>query len=247
MNESPVFASAGSSPAAPDAPATYVIGDIHGEAQLLRALLAQLPLRPEDSLVFIGDAVDRGPDSLGVVRLLLALREAIQPGAVILIKGNHEEDWDEVWDPDTRTFVGAALMPGAEALWRQLLKARSTGRGQETEDDLRTYLKATQVLHEDEWGQYSHAGAAPGVDFRLTPPDVAVNSAPGFWTDRRGWGGKPVVFGHYEVLDEEGHPAPFVSAQRICVDTAAWRTAVLTAIQLPDRRLYQTQAEDRHS
>jgi serine/threonine protein phosphatase 1 len=38
-----------------DAPATYAIGDVHGEVTLLRQLLATLPLRDHDTLVFLGD------------------------------------------------------------------------------------------------------------------------------------------------------------------------------------------------
>ena len=50
----------------------YAVGDIHGEVGLLRALLAKLPLEPSDRLVFMGDYVDRGPDSWAVVEELIA-------------------------------------------------------------------------------------------------------------------------------------------------------------------------------
>jgi predicted MPP superfamily phosphohydrolase len=74
----------------PQTQMSYAIGDIHGEASLLRALLAQLPLRVDDMLVFLGDAVNRGPDSLGVVRQILALHQS-RPGKVAVLMGNHEE------------------------------------------------------------------------------------------------------------------------------------------------------------
>lgn len=51
---------------------TYAIGDIHGEVTLLRRLLALLPFREEDTLVFLGDYLDRGEDSVATI---LALRE----------------------------------------------------------------------------------------------------------------------------------------------------------------------------
>ena len=53
--------------AAAHAPATYAIGDLHGEAELLHRLLAMLPLRDEDTLVFLGDYVDRGEDSAATI------------------------------------------------------------------------------------------------------------------------------------------------------------------------------------
>lgn len=49
---------------------SYAIGDIHGEVTLLKRLLESLPFRPEDTLVFLGDYVDRGEDSLATIYAL---------------------------------------------------------------------------------------------------------------------------------------------------------------------------------
>ena len=65
----------------------YAIGDIHGERDLLEELLASLPLRDEDRLLFVGDYVDRGPDSRGVVDTLLRVQKE-RPCVFLL--GNHE-------------------------------------------------------------------------------------------------------------------------------------------------------------
>ena len=65
----------------------YAVGDIHGERLRLEALLASLPLLPDDRLVFVGDYVDRGPDSKGVVDLLLSLADDY---ACVFLAGNHE-------------------------------------------------------------------------------------------------------------------------------------------------------------
>ena len=64
------------------------IGDIHGHLNKLRHLLDRIGPTPEDRLVFLGDYVDRGPDSHAVVEYLLALRERL-PETVFLM-GNHE-------------------------------------------------------------------------------------------------------------------------------------------------------------
>lgn len=53
---------------------TYAIGDLHGEVTLLRRLLAILPFREEDTLVFLGDCLDRGENS---VTTILELQEAL--------------------------------------------------------------------------------------------------------------------------------------------------------------------------
>ena len=54
--------------------ALYAIGDIHGCIGTLDALLTRLDLTPEDHVVFVGDYIDRGPDSYGVVNRMIEMR-----------------------------------------------------------------------------------------------------------------------------------------------------------------------------
>jgi serine/threonine protein phosphatase 1 len=68
----------------------YVIGDIHGCLAEVRYLVEQLPLRSNDRVVFLGDYIDRGPDSKAVVAYLLELRQRAN-FAVVFLKGNHED------------------------------------------------------------------------------------------------------------------------------------------------------------
>ncbi len=63
----------------------YVIGDIHGCLDPLRRLMAQLRPSEADEVIFLGDYVDRGPDSRGVIEYLLTLR-----GRYTFLMGNHE-------------------------------------------------------------------------------------------------------------------------------------------------------------
>jgi serine/threonine protein phosphatase 1 len=63
------------------------IGDIHGCAAALDAVLAEIRLQPDDCLVLLGDYVDRGPDSRQVINRILALQQKYQ---VIPLMGNHE-------------------------------------------------------------------------------------------------------------------------------------------------------------
>jgi serine/threonine protein phosphatase 1 len=69
----------------------YVIGDIHGCAEELRRLIDALPLRGGDSVVFLGDYIDRGPDSAAVVAYLISLREQLDGIEWVFLKGNHED------------------------------------------------------------------------------------------------------------------------------------------------------------
>ena len=68
---------------------SYVIGDIHGCERELRYLIDSLPLGQGDRLVFLGDYIDRGPDSSGVVAFLLELQQQLSAIEIIFLKGNH--------------------------------------------------------------------------------------------------------------------------------------------------------------
>jgi serine/threonine protein phosphatase 1 len=70
------------------APRILAIGDIHGCATALAALLAGLKITADDTVIMLGDAIDRGPDSRGVIEQLLALRERTN---LVCILGNHEQ------------------------------------------------------------------------------------------------------------------------------------------------------------
>jgi len=84
----------------------FAIGDIHGCAGELDALLGGLELATGDTLVFVGDYIDRGPDSRAVVDMMLEIQGRSDVGSVFL-KGNHEDmclaylgrpgHWGEAW------------------------------------------------------------------------------------------------------------------------------------------------------
>ncbi|MCC6492292.1 MAG: serine/threonine protein phosphatase [Pirellulales bacterium] len=69
-------------------PRTIAVGDVHGCNAALATLVAGLNLQPHDTLVALGDVIDRGPDSRDVILQLLALRERCR---LVCIQGNHEQ------------------------------------------------------------------------------------------------------------------------------------------------------------
>src|SRR5438046_1615055 len=70
--------------------ATYVIGDIHGRAQLVEQLMRDVPWDVKsDKIIFLGDLIDRGKDSPAVIDLIMELSTA-NPN-VIVLRGNHEQ------------------------------------------------------------------------------------------------------------------------------------------------------------
>jgi serine/threonine protein phosphatase 1 len=73
----------------------WVIGDIHGCAQTFKTLVNKLALTPQDQLFLLGDYIDRGPDSAGVLDFIFELEDnhlQIYP-----LRGNHEQDLLENW------------------------------------------------------------------------------------------------------------------------------------------------------
>jgi serine/threonine protein phosphatase 1 len=74
----------------PASECTYVIGDIHGYNEPLNLILKRiLPLRKNDKIIFLGDYVDRGPDSAGVIDTIISLKEEYGD-QIIALMGNHE-------------------------------------------------------------------------------------------------------------------------------------------------------------
>lgn len=205
----------------------YVIGDIHGCLEPLHRLIAQLRLSEADEVVFLGDYVDRGPDSKGVIDYLLTLR-----GRYIFLMGNHErmfldflqgkERFLFLYNGGTATvesYGGLSLIPAAHLAFLDRLKLYY-----ETED----YL-------------FVHAGIRPGIPLQEQDPNDLLWIREEFYA-YPGRYPKTVVFGHTpmrEVLMED---------DRIGIDTACVYGNKLTCLILPSREVIQASNPlDMHS
>jgi len=83
----------------------YVIPDIHGCNKTLKKLLKKINLQKEDKIIFLGDYIDRGPDSYGVLQTVSNLQ-----CETILLKGNHEEM--------AINYFNQPTSPGSDDIWR---------------------------------------------------------------------------------------------------------------------------------
>jgi hypothetical protein len=88
-----------------------IIGDIHGCIDELKLLIQKLELRQHDHLYFIGDLIDRGPDSASVVKYVRSLSEKY---SVVLILGNHEEKFLRYLHNKAHDFSAMKNMKGLE-------------------------------------------------------------------------------------------------------------------------------------
>jgi serine/threonine protein phosphatase 1 len=230
-----LFGSKGNTASAPDGERLYAIGDIHGCAGLFQSLLGLIDLESagvKRRLVFLGDYVDRGPDSRGVVDHLIAVK-ASEPDAVFL-KGNHEEamlgflaepDRNEEWlhwggDKTLESY-------GVGEVWRRSPSDLANDLAANLPAAHRTFLEGLEL-----WrvlGDYAfvHAGFRPGValeeqkaedclwirsEFHNTPPEQRLPQV--------------VVHGHHPVKK------PIDAGWRIAVDTGAVWSDSLTAVAL---------------
>lgn len=201
-------------------PATYAVGDFHGEVTLLARLLAKLPIQALDTIVFLGDHLDRGEDNAATIEALWEL-ERRHPRLVFL-RGNHEQAWLREWDG--REFTGVPDIEGAQEAWAQF--------GWDPPAELGRWLSRTLVEYADSHAYYVHSGVLPGRPVWETPNQMNISGADGFLGSGYSWG-RLIVCGHYE-LDE-----PLLAFDKACIDTGAWRSGVLTAVRLPGLALFQ--------
>lgn len=202
-----------------EAPVTYAVGDLHGEVTLLRRLLIALPLRDQDTLVFLGDYLNRGEDSAATVATLRALARSHR--ACVFLRGNHEDAWLTHWDGVR--FTRVPDIDGAAKAWADF-GAIPVEVGQ--------WLAGSVIEYEDEHAYYVHAGVLPGRPVWRTPGLLKLWGAKGFLESGYDWG-KPVVFGHWQQAE------PLIQPNKIGIDTGAYRTGILTAVRLPDRAILQ--------
>jgi serine/threonine protein phosphatase 1 len=233
--------------AVPDGMRVYAIGDIHGRLDLLDELLRMIdeddamrgPARTDTQLIFLGDLVDRGPDSVGVIERLMALRETRR---VRYLMGNHEEVFLRAVDGDLRALRFLVRIGGRETLLSYGISEQEY-RGLDFEELMTLLQKRVPPAHLSflsafepwiEVGDYLfvHAGLRPGVAVEDQKTSDLCWIREDFLTHRESFG-KMVVHGHSitEEIDERPN--------RIGIDTGAFASGRLTAIGLEgDERWY---------
>jgi serine/threonine protein phosphatase 1 len=222
---------------------TFALSDIHGCYDELMALFARLPIEPErDRVVFLGDYVDRGPNTRKVVEQVMAW-EASYPHWVFLC-GNHEDellkalhydgrvhDWPELWYRQGGRETLLSYLPDAR---RNDQPLRLSG-GELIPTEHLAWLASRPRYFEDDAYIYVHAGLKPGKTPQETDPDDLIWIRDEFLTSAYDWGRK-VIHGHTPAWNLE----PEVRPNRINIDTAVCYSPdnKLTAIELPAERFY---------
>lgn len=193
---------------------TFAIGDVHGCSLALRRLLGACEDYAKGKafrLVFIGDYIDRGPDSAGVIEAIRALDNPI------CLMGNHEE------------LLIEALRTGDDANWLHnggdaTLESYGIGAAQDLPEADRAFIEALQFSFDDGQRFYVHAGIMPGIPLDAQDPDILLWIREPFLSSGADHG-RLIVHGH--TPQRSGRPE--VLPNRINLDTACVYGGVLTA------------------
>lgn len=205
---------------------TYVIGDIHGCCDCLNDLLGRITPDPiQDRIVFLGDYIDRGPQSKQVIDVLLALKR--RHGRTIFLKGNHEDALLQYLAGGMKRFY--LEIGGRETLLSYGCQEPFEACQTCIPDSHLEFFYDLMPYFEDEATLFVHAGLKAGLHLTQQPPEWL------YWVERERFMkqhydfGKRVVFGHTVVAEPTA-----LTPDRIAIDTGAVYGGALTCLILPD-------------
>jgi serine/threonine protein phosphatase 1 len=198
---------------------TYAIGDIHGSYGKLRDLLGHCTKHrggTEYRMVFLGDYIDRGPDSREVVNLLIDTQSQA-PDQVICLRGNHED------------MLISAVHDGDHEPWLangggMTLASYGVRRADEILPTHLDWFTALPVATADEKHFFVHAGVRPGVPLQQQSEYDLLWIREPFLSDPRDHG-LYVVHGHTPIRSG----VPELRRNRLNLDTGAYYGGPLTA------------------
>jgi serine/threonine protein phosphatase 1 len=223
---------------APEGQRLYAIGDLHGRADLLAKLMALIvaDLQPAPArgalMILLGDYVDRGPDSRGVLELLA---QGGLPTPIVALRGNHETMLlDFLAEPDTA--ANWRRFGGLETLHSYGLDIGNVQAGRGYREAAEKFASALPAAHLDflkstlpcfSAGDYyfCHAGIRPDLPLAAQKEEDLLWMREPFLSSRADFG-KLVVHGHTPVA------APDIRRNRINIDTGAYLSGRLTCLVL---------------
>ncbi|HYY99395.1 MAG TPA: metallophosphoesterase, partial [Pyrinomonadaceae bacterium] len=148
---------------------TFVVGDVHGRREQLRQLIESLPRDAgRDTLVMLGDLIDRGEDIPGAVADVLALKRESPEGRVVCLRGNHEQMLLDFLDEGAPLWLHPAV--GSQHTFGQYTTLKLTDELRSWWEEARRrlrdalpaehleFFRSLPLFHEDEHAFYVHAG-----------------------------------------------------------------------------------------
>ena len=221
---------------------TLAVGDVHGCAAALDAVLAAAEPRPGDTVVLLGDYIDRGPDSRGVLDRLLRW-DANYPGVrLVPLRGNHEIMMLAAGDAAAAPTGAPSLEPvrawvgvGGDAALASYAPAGRTGRFSDVPAEHWEFLRfALFDYFETGTHFFVHANAYAECPLAEQPPFML------FWESWHGApprheSGKRMISGH----TPQRSGLPRVTPHAVCIDTGAGFGGPLTCLHVESGRLWR--------
>lgn len=224
---------------------TIIVGDVHGCLSELKELLTKVQFKNQiDRLIFVGDLINKGPDSFGVLQLVARELETE------VVMGNHEISFLRYINDTLESHELRYVTQGAKVAkhWKKLNAEMSA----DSSFDWIDWLQQRPFYIEEEQFIVVHAGVAPTMTLAETPPHIL--------TKIRNWDGvgknlkqpkdpawyelyhapKLIIFGHWA---EKGL---VWRNNAIGLDTGCVYGKKLSALVLPEKKLYQVDAQQEY-
>lgn len=227
-----------SKPSAPDGMRVYAVGDIHGRSDLLNRMLGLIEADAAEhadataEVIFLGDYIDRGIDSRGVIqRFCQPMPHGMK---ATFMRGNHESVMMQFLDGDLEILSGWTRFGGlatlasygiAPAIMQKGAAAVFAALNEKLPDEHRAFLNATRISETRGDYFFAHAGARPGIPLTQQSDEDCLWIRRDFLEGARPFE-KTVVHGHSVQFE------PDIGPTRIGIDTGAYATGKLTCLVL---------------
>ncbi len=205
----------------------FAIGDIHGCMDKLNTLMDKIDIDFEmDTLVFLGDYIDRGPSSFEVISFLITLKEKYEN--IIFLKGNHEEMLENyIAGIDRFTYLSNG---GRQTIDSYMRRGYISGKELIPEDHI-DFFKRLDLFYQTDNYIFVHAGLREKIVLQDQLQDDLLWIRQKFIKSNYDFG-KRVIFGHTPLAK------PLVQPNKIGIDTGAVYGNKLTCVKLPDVVFY---------
>ncbi len=209
----------------------FAIGDIHGCLEKLEALMDQIVMdRQNDTLVFIGDYIDRGKYSREVVDYLIRLQNDYKK--VVFLQGNHEQMFMNYLEGvNEGLYLGNGGRATLDTYGILISDDIAERKAKIPEKHMRFFHSLLSYYETDKY-IFVHAGLRPELPLKEQAIDDLLWIRFEFIQNENDFG-KTVIFGHTPMRDL------MISKNKIGIDTGAIYGGKLTCVELPDVKIYQ--------